>query len=523
MLLRFSVCTVLCAIILAVYYRPQPQSPTQFNVRGTRNKTALFIVTEHHGYSNVHLATAQSILERYPDIQIHFASFPALSSKIADISSATKRRQPLARDVVFHHLHGRSYMEAILQELKLIGLGIRDDGSAGTLAKPGIEGLDKLAQIMEYAFSPWTPEEQLAIHDQITSIIAEIDPATIVLDTIFSPAIEATRGRNRSHVIITPNTLSDTFVALQPYGGMFGSIPRSGYPFPVPWHLVPRNAYLSFKLIYSFLKMRSIAAKRSFLQAHGVVNPLDFFHIQHNDVPWITQTMPEASTPMDFVPANVTCAGPITLSPSRAQDIDAEIVSWMKQKPTVLVNLGTAVVYSAKQTMEMIGAIAQVLEHSDVQVLWKYKIADEIASDFDWRAAMKQITYTGRVMVNTWLTIDPPTLLQSGFITAFVTHGGAGGFHESLEAGVPTVVLPPWADCFNLAQLTEQLGVGHWGCREISPDFEPQCLSKAILGLLDDTPETVAMRARVKKLSEMAKQAPGRDKAADIVAKMAVL
>lgn len=226
MLLRFSVCTVLCAIILAVYYRPQPQSPTQFNVRGTRNKTALFIVTEHHGYSNVHLATAQSILERYPDIQIHFASFPALSSKIADISSATKRRQPLARDVVFHHLHGRSYMEAILQELKLIGLGIRDDGSAGTLAKPGIEGLDKLAQIMEYAFSPWTPEEQLAIHDQITSIIAEIDPATIVLDTIFSPAIEATRGRNRSHVIITPNTLSDTFVALQPYGGMFGSIPR---------------------------------------------------------------------------------------------------------------------------------------------------------------------------------------------------------------------------------------------------------------------------------------------------------
>lgn len=189
--------------------------------------------------------------------------------------------------------------------------------------------------------------------------------------------------------------------------------------------------------------MRSIAAKRSFLQAHGVVNPLDFFHIQHNDVPWITQTMPEASTPMDFVPANVTCAGPITLSPSRAQDIDAEIVSWMKQKPTVLVNLGTAVVYSAKQTMEMIGAIAQVLEHSDVQVLWKYKIADEIASDFDWRAAMKQITYTGRVMVNTWLTIDPPTLLQSGFITAFVTHGGAGGFHESLEyvSANPPVIL----------------------------------------------------------------------------------
>lgn len=163
------------------------------------------------------------------------------------------------------------------------------------------------------------------------------------------------------------------------------------------------------------------------------MNPLDIFHRHHSDVPWITQTMTGASTPIDFVPANVTCAGPITFLPSHALDIDAELLNWMKLRPTVLVNLGTAFVYSAKATQEMIGAIGQILEQSDVQVLWKYKIADEITSHFDWKSAMKPIEETGRVKVSTWLAIDPPTLLQSGLITAFVTHGGAGGFHESLE------------------------------------------------------------------------------------------
>lgn len=95
--------------------------------------------------------------------------------------------------------------------------------------------------------------------------------------------------------------------------------------------------------------------------------------------------------------------------------------------------------------------------------------------------------------------------------------------YSTHRAGVPTIVLPPWADCFNLAQLTEQIGIGHWACRETSPEFESQCLSRAILKLLDGSPETLGMREKVKQLSSLAKRAPGRDIAADIVAKMAVL
>jgi hypothetical protein len=39
---------------------------------------------------------------------------------------------------------------------------------------------------------------------------------------------------------------------------------------------------------------------------------------------------------------------------------------------------------------------------------------------------------TQRVKVMQWLTIDPTALLETGDIAAFVTHGGANGFHESI-------------------------------------------------------------------------------------------
>lgn len=223
--MRMSIFTALCAIILAFYYWPEYKSPTLFNVRGRNNNTVLFVIPDPHGFCNVHLATVQSLMVRYPSVQIHIASFQSLAGKAAAISSATKARRPLAKDVIFHPLNGRSYNDAIMQELKLIGLGIQDDGSPGQSGKPGIEGLDKLTKAMEYAFSPWTPKEHLAIHDHIASIIEEVDPTTIVLDTMFSPAVEATRGKNRSHIIITPNTLVDTFFALQPYGKMFWKYP----------------------------------------------------------------------------------------------------------------------------------------------------------------------------------------------------------------------------------------------------------------------------------------------------------
>lgn len=141
----------------------------------------------------------------------------------------------------------------------------------------------------------------------------------------------------------------------------------------------------------------------------------------------------EASIPLDVIPPNVTCTGPIVLSPALAEELDPQLYAWMKQKPTILINLGSAYTYSIKATNEAIGAVQRVLQNTDVQILWKYKITASVAEVFDWEKAMKPLVHTGRVHVSNWLTIDPPALLQSGLISLFVGHGGSNGYHEGIE------------------------------------------------------------------------------------------
>jgi hypothetical protein len=116
---------------------------------------------------------------------------------------------------------------------------------------------------------------------------------------------------------------------------------------------------------------------------------------------------------------------------SADEEQDQELRQWIRQKPTVLINLGSAFTYSRTQTRQMIEGIRRVLETTDLQVLWKYKASHNLV-DFDWESLVAPLEATQRVKAMQWLTIDPTALLETGDIAAFVTHGGANGFHESI-------------------------------------------------------------------------------------------
>lgn len=190
---------------------------------------------------------------------------------------------------------------------------------------------------------------------------------------------------------------------------------------------------MNAKVIYTILTLNNLKPIRKFLAENGVTDPINFFGLHRPDAPWITQTMPGASVPVDVIPPNVTCTGPIVLSPASAESSDLELVQWLQRKPTILVNLGSAFRYGIRQTESMIATIRKLLDTSEYQILWKYSISPHVETVFDWQQAVKPLVDTGRVRVSTWLTVDPPALLQSSYISAFVTHGGANGYHEALE------------------------------------------------------------------------------------------
>ena len=190
-------------------------------VRG-RNNTVLYIVSEHAGHSNVHAATAQSLLQNDPDIEIHFASFPKLANTVSRVTKFAKKHEPRVKEIVFHPLKGPSFHEAFEHYDHLT---MDEDGRIGAISPHGTEGIKALAKDIQIFIAPWQQEDHLAHYRQVVDIIQEVNPAVVCLDTMFAPAIEATRALDRLHAFITPNILVDNFPDRQPWLGMLWKYP----------------------------------------------------------------------------------------------------------------------------------------------------------------------------------------------------------------------------------------------------------------------------------------------------------
>ncbi len=79
-----------------------------------------------------------------------------------------------------------------------------------------------------------------------------------------------------------------------------------------------------------------------------------------------------------------------------------------------------------------------------------------------------------------------------------------------------------WADLYNFAALAETIGVGVWGCKEITPDWTSECLTGSLLRALDGSPDIVSLRNKAKQLGDKVQaRDKGRDIAAREVAKLA--
>jgi hypothetical protein len=387
-----------------------------------KNNTVLFVTNEHPGFYNVHLSTLYSLLEKHPDIEIHYASFPKIAQRVQQISSLAANRGSKAKDVMFHPLTGRGFVDSVEKEL---------GNQTITTHGPGLAAGDHFAKHMGTYVAPWPAEEYWTLYESCDRLIDEVDPAVIIIDTFFGPAVDAARDRKRLHALITPNILSDLLPAKQPAWTLFWKYPAlgSGFPYPVPWSLVPANVYINFKIIRGMLHLPNVTAKKTFLKKKGIKNPIDFMGLYRPDVPWLTQTLPGAHLPMVVMPRNVTLTGPINLAGTEELSSAArKLLEWTK-KPTVLISLGSGFKYVEYQARVMLEAMQRVLKETDVQILWKMDKLESFDDQFLTSALQES---AGRLRIEKWLDVEPPTLLQDGHIVAFIHHGGAGSFHDSI-------------------------------------------------------------------------------------------
>jgi hypothetical protein len=198
--------------------------------------------------------------------------------------------------------------------------------------------------------------------------------------------------------------------------------------------LIPTNIYQIGRTLYAVSFTPKLKELKDRLKAHGIRDPLNYFGLYRDDTPWIAQYAPGASTPINYVPRNITITGPIVISSAPAAEQDAELVAWLTGASTVLINLGSTTLYDKSRATAMVGAIAQILEaRSDLQVLWKYKMdRDTNATIEDYLGPVQQLIDNGRLRISNWLTVDPASLMENGLISVSVHHGGANCYWEAI-------------------------------------------------------------------------------------------
>ncbi|KAI3340727.1 hypothetical protein F4824DRAFT_452008 [Ustulina deusta] len=510
----FTALTVLVAVYLARASPSTEVEPTP-TVQG-KNGTVLFFINTEYGLSNVHLATTGALLEKHPGIDVHIASFPRLASKVAKVASLAQQKSKAAKDIQFHELPGREYAEALSNQVG----GVGGKSIRHLLHPPGMKGINEIMRIVQPAISPWDGGDHVEIYQKAREIMEAVDPAVVVLDIALRPAIDAAIQNNRLYTYLAPNVLADTFWIDQPFRTMFMKFPRIGcdFPSPLPWQKVPENIYFTARFIYGVLTKPDFNGTKDKLEAHGIENMLTAK--RPDDRPWISQNMVGASIPLDVVPPNVTSTGPIIFDAEPAIGQDPDLVAWLSRAPTVLVNLGSLFTYSEHHATTMALALEEVLaKKTDVQVLWKMAKAEDVPDNYT--LPVKNIIDQGRLKVTNWLTVSPASILDTGYVVASVHHGGANCYHEAIAAGIPQVVLPMWLDCYNYAQLAEDVGVGVYANRASAPYWTVEGLRESFLRVLDGGEAGSRMREKAKRLGEMARKDPGRYVAAREIARLA--
>ena len=88
----------------------------------------------------------------------------------------------------------------------------------------------------------------------------------------------------------------------------------------------------------------------------------------------------------------------------------------------------------------------------------------------------------------------------------------------SPSAGVPQVLLPPWADCYDFANRVELLGLGRWANKAAKPRWRTDELAAALEEVVvgpkaDDIARTAA------RLAKQFPEAIGRETAAKEILK----
>ena len=161
-------------------------------------KAILLLTNSEHGQANVMLAVLHELLQ-HRDLDIHIASFRQLQSRVAEVGSGPNH-------ATFHAFQAPSMYDCI-----------RRDGLEPVLPHP--PGVWNAHSTYRRAFECvlcWNSREYMDIYESCKELINDLNPTAIVIDPLFPQGIDACTSLRRKYLVLTPVTLKEIVIAVQP-------------------------------------------------------------------------------------------------------------------------------------------------------------------------------------------------------------------------------------------------------------------------------------------------------------------
>ncbi|KAL6824720.1 UDP-Glycosyltransferase/glycogen phosphorylase [Trichoderma sp. SZMC 28015] len=502
-------------------------------------KKILFFTNSDYGQANVVLAAAYELAILAEDVEIHIASFEGLeqaalgTNQLAVDNSTSK----LSSRLIFHKVHGRSQFEACI--------GPDVDLFKAYDRTPTFFNAARTILCIEGIMQPWSSEEFVDLYQQSLHILNNVKPDLTVVEPLFTPGLTLCNHLGINWIVLAPNTIKDFAVPLQPRLAALWKYPIvcSGMPFPLPIHLIPANIALNFVAVYMLLTAQRVKNAQILLK-HRVgeniqlmtANELGVLKPAPAGLRILVANSADLDYPFNILPSHVIPCGPIIRPSLDLGKVDQSLEIWLAREPTVYVNLGTHLAMTKSEAIEMAAAFRQFLDMADargrkLQILWKLKIKgvaneDKVApsspqqhEDDVYNAIRRHLGKemdNDQIRLTNWVTAEPKSVLESGHIICSVNHGGASSFNEALCAGVPQLVLPGWADCYDFANRAELLGIGRWGNKKAKPRWQKDELFETLVQVIFGA-EAEETNLRAKKFARKYAEGDGRRFAAEIL------
>ncbi|KAE8377659.1 hypothetical protein BDV26DRAFT_263169 [Aspergillus bertholletiae] len=137
-----------------------------------------------------------------------------------------------------------------------------------------------------------------------------------------------------------------------------------------------------------------------------------------------------------YFPDSFILCGPILRPCAPIAKEDPELASWLGQRPTVLVNLGSHVTYTIDVLTELMNGFHMLLEtRPDIQILWKIKPSSGTTlGDTTLPDSLRTAVAKGKMRVESWLAVEPLCILTSDHVECMVHHGGSNSYHEAVRS-----------------------------------------------------------------------------------------